>query len=247
MIRNHAHPRRPLAVPALVATLLLGIACSPAGGQGAAGASSANPGAASAAKPAAPAAPATPHRADVDSSGAQKRAVATFAMGCFWCAEDAFEGHQGVVSVVSGYTGGKEKNPTYEEVSAHRTGHFESIEVTYDPAKVSYQQLLDVFWHNVDPTDAGGQFCDQGPQYRSAIFVHGDEQRRAAETSKAAVAGKLGKAATLILPAEAFYAAEGYHQDFAKNNPLRYRFYSTGCGRAARLRQVWGDAAGGQH
>jgi len=233
MTLDHALPRRALAVPALVAMLLLGIACSPAGGQGAAGVSSNQGAAATAAKPAAPAAP--------------HRAIATFAMGCFWCAEDAFEGHQGVVSVVSGYTGGKEKNPTYEEVSAHRTGHFESIEVTYDPAKVSYEQLLDVFWHNVDPTDAGGQFCDQGPQYRSAIFVHGDEQRRAAEASKAAVAGKLGKAATLILPAEAFYAAEGYHQDFAKNNPLRYRFYSTGCGRAARLRQVWGDAAGGQH
>lgn len=217
--------RRPLAAPALVVLLLLGVACSPAGGQGAAGA------------PAKPAiAPATPHRA-----------VATFAMGCFWCAEDAFEGHQGVVSVVSGYTGGDEKNPTYEEVSAHRTGHFESIEVTYDPAKVSYEQLLDVFWHNVDPTDGGGQFCDQGPQYRSAIFVHGDEQRRAAEASKAAVAGRLRNVATLILPAGPFYQAEDYHQDFAKNNPLRYRFYSTGCGRAARLRQVWGDAAGGQH
>src|SRR6185295_8726031 len=175
--RSPLHSRRPLAVPALVAMVLLGIACSPAGGQGAAGASSNQGAAATAAKPAAPAAP--------------HRAVATFAMGCFWCAEDAFEGHQGVVSVISGYTGGNEKNPTYEEVSAHRTGHFESIEVTYDPAKVSYEQLLDVFWHNVDPTDGGGQFCDQGPQYRSAIFVHGDEQRRAAEASKAAVAGKL--------------------------------------------------------
>ena len=219
---SHSHSRRRFATPALVALLLLVIACSPAGGQGSAAA--------------APAAPAAPHRA-----------VATFAMGCFWCAEDAFEGHQGVVSVVSGYTGGKEKNPTYEEVSAHRTGHFESIEVTYDPAKVSYEQLLDVFWHNVDPGDGGGQFCDQGPQYRSAIFVHGDEQRRAAEARKAAVAKKLGKAETLILPAGPFYAAEAYHQDFAKNNPLRYRFYSTGCGRAARLRQVWGDEAGGQH
>lgn len=231
MTLHHAFTHRPLAAPALVVLLLLGIACSPAGGQG-----TTNQGAATtAAKPAA-AAPATPHRA-----------VATFAMGCFWCAEDAFEGHQGVVSVVSGYTGGNEKNPTYEEVSAHQTGHFESIEVTYDPARVSYEQLLDVFWHNVDPTDNGGQFCDQGPQYRSAIFVHGDAQRRAAEASKAAVVGKLGKAATLILPAGPFYAAEGYHQDFAKNNPLRYRFYSTGCGRAARLKQVWGDAAGGQH
>jgi peptide-methionine (S)-S-oxide reductase len=216
--------RRPFAAPALLVLLLFGVACSPAGGQGAAGA------------PANSAAPPAPHRA-----------VATFAMGCFWCAEDAFEGHQGVVSVVSGYTGGDEKNPTYEEVSAHRTGHFESIEVTYDPAKVSYEQLLDVFWHNVDPTDGGGQFCDQGPQYRSAIFVHGDEQRRAAEASKAAVAGKLRNVATLILPAGPFYKAEDYHQDFARNNPLRYRFYSTGCGRAARLRQVWGDAAGGQH
>lgn len=227
--------RRPLAAPALLVLLLFGVACSPAGGQGAAGAP---------AKPAA--APAT-HRASINSSGAPGRAVATFAMGCFWCAEDAFEGHQGVVSVVSGYTGGNEKNPTYEEVSAHRTGHFESIEVTYDPAKVSYEQLLDVFWHNVDPTDGGGQFCDQGPQYRSAIFVHGDEQRRAAEASKTVVAGKLRNVATLILPAGPFYKAEDYHQDFARNNPLRYRFYSTGCGRAARLRQVWGDAAGGQH
>ncbi|HXT20026.1 MAG TPA: peptide-methionine (S)-S-oxide reductase MsrA [Thermoanaerobaculia bacterium] len=176
-----------------------------------------------------------------------KRAVATFAMGCFWCAEDAFEGKPGVLSVVSGYTGGNEKNPTYEQVSAHRTGHFESIEVTYDPAKTSYEKLLDVFWHNVDPGDDEGQFCDKGPQYRSAIFVHGDEQRRAAEASKTRVVGKLGKVATLILPAGPFYAAEGYHQDFAEKNPLRYRFYSTGCGRAARLRQVWGSEAGGQH
>ncbi|HEV8238821.1 MAG TPA: peptide-methionine (S)-S-oxide reductase MsrA [Thermoanaerobaculia bacterium] len=230
MIRNHALPRFAFAIPALVAVLLLGAACSPAGGQGQGTATGTK------AVAGAPATPANPHRA-----------VATFAMGCFWCAEDAFEGHAGVISVVSGYTGGSEKNPTYEQVSAHRTGHFESIEVTYDPAKVSYEQLLDVFWHNVDPTDGGGQFCDQGPQYRSAIFVHDDAQRRAAEASKAAVAGKLRNVATLILPAGPFYAAEGYHQDFAKNNPLRYRFYSTGCGRAARLRQVWGDAAGGQH
>ena len=231
MIHHHM-PRRPFAAPALVALLLLGAACSPADGQAGA---------------AAPAKPAATKRAGVGSSGAQERAVATFAMGCFWCAEDAFEGHAGVVSVVSGYTGGKEKNPTYEEVSAHRTGHIEAIEVTYDPAKVSYEQLLDVFWHNVDPADGDGQFCDKGPQYRSAIFVHGDAQRRAAEASKAAVTAKLGKATTLILPAGPFYAAEGYHQDYAEKNPVRYNFYSTGCGRAARLRQVWGDAAGGQH
>jgi peptide-methionine (S)-S-oxide reductase len=236
MIVSPVSRRSPFAAPVLAVVLSLGVACSPAGGQGAAGARSSNQGgAASTAKPAAA------------SPAAATRAVATFAMGCFWCAEDAFEGQQGVLSVVSGYTGGKEKNPTYEAVSAHRTGHLEAIEVTYDPAKVSYETLLDVFWHNVDPGDGGGQFCDQGPQYRSAIFVHGAEQRRAAEASKSAVTAKVGKVATLILPAGPFYAAEDYHQDFAKTNPLRYRFYSTGCGRAARLRQVWGDAAGGQH
>ena len=225
MTHHFASSRRALAAPAFVAALLLAIACSPADGQGTV----------PSAKPAG-AAPAASHRA-----------VATFAMGCFWCAEDAFEGHQGVVSVVSGYTGGKEKNPTYEQVSAHRTGHFEAIEVTYDPSKVSYEQLLAVFWHNVDPSDGDGQFCDKGPQYRSAIFVHDADQRRAAEASKGPVAAKVGKVATLILPAGSFYKAEDYHQDFAKTNPLRYRFYSTGCGRAARLRQVWGDEAGGQH
>jgi len=227
MIRQHSPAQRAFALSTFVTLLLLGAACSPADGQAGAAAAPTKPAAA---------APAAPHRA-----------VATFAMGCFWCAEDAFEGHTGVISVVSGYTGGKEKDPTYEQVSAHRTGHFEAIEVTYDPTKVSYEALLDVFWHNVDPGDGGGQFCDQGPQYRSAIFVHGDEQRRAAEASKGPVAAKVGKVATLILPASRFYPAEDYHQDFAENNALRYRFYSTGCGRAARLRQVWGDAAGGQH
>src|SRR6185436_1389431 len=112
----------------------------------------------------------------------------------------------------------------------HRTGHFEAIEVTFDPAKVSYEKLLDVFWHNVDPSDAGGQFCDNGPQYRSAIFVHGEEQRRAAEASKGPVAAKVGKVETLVLSAGPFYPAEDYHQDFAEKNPLRYNFYSTGCG-----------------
>jgi peptide-methionine (S)-S-oxide reductase len=179
-------------------------------------------------------------------AGAAKpgRAVATFAMGCFWCAEDAFEGKAGVISVTSGYTGGKEKNPTYEQVSAHATGHLEAIEVAYDPAKVTYEKLLDVFWHNVDPLDARGQFCDKGSQYRSAIFVHDAAQRQAAEASKQQVEKKLGTVATLILPAGPFYAAEDYHQDFAEKNPLRYKFYSTGCGRASRLSQVWGEAGG---
>ncbi|HEV8630567.1 MAG TPA: peptide-methionine (S)-S-oxide reductase MsrA [Thermoanaerobaculia bacterium] len=174
------------------------------------------------------------------------RAVATFAMGCFWCAEDAFEGQPGVLSVTSGYTGGHVRNPSYEAVSAGGTGHFESIEVVYDPRKTSYEKLLATFWHNVDPLDAAGQFCDQGEQYRSAVFVHGDEQRRAAEASKQQVASKLGRApATQIVDAGPFYAAEAYHQDFARKNPLRYHFYKTGCGREARLRQVWGGAAGG--
>ena len=225
MLRPH---RSPLVSSRLLALLLVLAACSPAGGQGAGAAPAAS-------TPAAPAA------------AAPKRAVATFAMGCFWCAEDAFEGHAGVLSVTSGYTGGREKNPTYEQVSAHRTGHYEAIEVAYDPRKVTYEQLLEVFWHNVDPGDGGGQFCDRGDQYRSAIFVHGDEQRRAAEASLQSVAAKVGRVATQIVPATPFYAAEDYHQDFAEKNPLRYRFYSTGCGRAARLQQVWGDAAGGQH
>ena len=228
--------RRLLGSPQLLSLLVLAAACGPANGQGddTAPARPAPPAAAAPAKPAAPAA-------------AAKRAVATFAMGCFWCAEDAFEGKPGVLSVVSGYTGGREKNPTYEQVSAHRTGHLEAIEVAYDPSKTSYEQLLDVFWHNVDPKDGRGQFCDKGDQYRSAIFVHGDAQRRAAEASKQRVAGKLGKVETLIVPATTFYPAEDYHQDYAEKNPLRYRFYTSGCGRAARLHEVWGAAAGGQH
>jgi peptide-methionine (S)-S-oxide reductase len=214
---------------------MLAVACGPANGQGD------DTAPASAARAAAAAGPAAP------ASAAAGRAIATFAMGCFWCAEDAFEGKPGVSSVVSGYTGGREKNPTYEEVSAHRTGHFEAIEVAFDPGKTSYEQLLDVFWHNVDPEDGRGQFCDQGNQYRSAIFVHDEAQRRAAEASQRRVAAKLRGVATLILPATTFYPAEDYHQDYAEKNPLRYRFYTSGCGRAARLREVWGDEAGGQH
>jgi peptide-methionine (S)-S-oxide reductase len=161
-----------------------------------------------------------------------KRAVATFAMGCFWCAEAAYEGHTGVISVKSGFAG----------------SHVEAVEVVYNPRKVTYEQLLDVFWHNVDPFDGGGQFCDRGEQYRSAIFVHDDPQRRAAEASKQGVAAKLGKAvATEVLDAGQFLLAAGSHQDYAAKTPVRYRFYVTGCGRAARLKQVWGEEAGGQH
>ena len=174
------------------------------------------------------------------------RATATFAMGCFWCAEDAFEKVDGVLEVVSGYTGGPERNPTYEQVSAHRTGHYEAIAVVYDPAEVSYEELLAVFWHNVDPLDGHGQFCDRGEQYRAAIFAHDVEQRRLAEASSQRVGAQLGKrVAVEILQAADFWKAEAYHQDYAEKNPIRYRFYRNGCGRDDRLREVWGDAAGG--
>ena len=173
-------------------------------------------------------------------------AKATFAGGCFWCMEPPFEALDGVVSVTSGYTGGTKLNPTYEEVSAGGTGHAESVEIAYDPAKVSYEKLLDVFWHNVDPTTANRQFCDKGTQYRTAIFYHDDTQHRLAEESKQALerAHTLpGPIVTEIVAAGTFYPAEEYHQDYAKKNPIRYRYYRYGCGRDARLREVWGEAA----
>jgi peptide-methionine (S)-S-oxide reductase len=179
---------------------------------------------------------------------AGERATALFAGGCFWCEETAFEGLPGVISVTSGYTGGQTKNPTYEQVSSGGTGHAESVEVVYDPAKTSYEKLLDVFWHNVDPTQANGQFCDHGTQYRSAIFYKDEAQRKAAEESKRRVEEQArfkGKIVTQIVPASTFYPAEEYHQDFYKKNPARYQSYRQGCGRDARLKELWGDAAGG--
>jgi len=175
-------------------------------------------------------------------------AVATFAGGCFWCVEAAFEPVKGVQSVVSGYTGGDEVNPTYEQVSSGRTGHAESVRIIYDPKVVSYQDLLDVFWHNIDPTVKDRQFCDWGHQYRSAIFVHDEEQRKLAEASKRHIeetAHLPGPVVTEIVDAGPFYPAEEYHQDFYLKNPVRYHTYRTGCGRDARLRELWGDAAGG--
>ncbi len=177
-----------------------------------------------------------------------ERATAAFAGGCFWCEEAAFEGLPGVISVTSGYTGGHTKNPTYEEVSAGGTGHAESVEVLYDPGKTSYEKLLDVFWHNIDPFQKDGQFCDHGTQYRSAIFYKDEAQRRAAEESKRKLEEDprfKGKIATEIVPAGPFYRAEEYHQQYARKNPLRYRVYRLGCGRDARLKEVWGEAAGG--
>lgn len=172
----------------------------------------------------------------------QPRAVATFAGGCFWCMVSPFEHTAGVLSVTSGYTGGTKQHPTYEEVSEGTTGHRESVEVVYDPRRVSYAQLLDVFWHNIDPEDDTGQFCDHGPQYRSAIFYHDAEQKRLAEASKAALEKRFKHVYTDVLPASTFWRAEEYHQDYYKKNPVRYHFYRFNCGRDARLEQVWGKA-----
>jgi peptide-methionine (S)-S-oxide reductase len=172
-------------------------------------------------------------------------AIAIFSGGCFWCMEHPFDELDGVISTTSGYTGGHKKNPTYHEVSSGRTGHRESVKVTYDPNKVSYDKLLDVFWHNIDPLDAKGQFCDRGEQYTTAIFYLTEEQKRLAEASKAALeqGGKLGgPIQTAILPASEFYPAEDYHQDFYMKNPLKYRLYRLGCGRDRRLAEVWGKA-----
>lgn len=172
---------------------------------------------------------------------------ATFAGGCFWCMEAPFDSLPGVVSVTVGYTGGSLKNPTYEQVSAGGTGHAESVRVVFDPTRISYAKLLEVYWHNIDPTVKDRQFCDRGHQYRSAIFYHGEEQRRIAEESKAALEkGKPFKApiVTEIVPAGEFYPAEEYHQHYYKKNPIRYRFYRGGCGRDARLKELWGSSAG---
>ena len=168
---------------------------------------------------------------------------ATFAGGCFWCTESDFEKVDGVVEAISGYTGGHTVNPTYEEVSSGVTGHIESVQVIYDPAKVSYEQLLDVFWRHVDPTDPGGQFVDRGTQYRSAIFYQDDEQRREAEASRDRLAksGRFDKPiVTEILKLGPFYPAEEYHQDYYKKNPLRYKYYRYGSGRDQFLEKTWG-------
>lgn len=173
-------------------------------------------------------------------------ATALFAGGCFWCMETQFESRPGVIEVISGYTGGKEQHPTYEQVSNHETGHFESVEVRYDPAKTTYAKLLDIYWHSIDPTQADGQFCDIGHQYQSAIFVADAAQRQAAEASKRALAASgvlKAPIVTEILPASTFWPAEEYHQDFWKKDPERYHSYRLGCGRDRRLAELWGDKA----
>ena len=171
--------------------------------------------------------------------------TATFAGGCFWTMEHAYDDLPGVISATSGFMGGAVKNPTYMQVVEGNTGHLESVQVVYDPAKISYETLLWTFWHNINPFQADGQACDTGPNYQSAVFVRNAEQRRAASASRQQISDRFHKdVATQVLTAGAFYAAEDYHQDYAKKNPVRYGMYRTGCGRDRVLQQIWGDEAG---
>lgn len=174
------------------------------------------------------------------SAAQAAQAAAVFAGGCFWCMEEPFDRLPGVVSTTSGYIGGRVANPTYRQVTTGTTGHVEAVRVVYDPSRVSYETLLDVFWRNVDPFDGGGQFCDRGSQYASAIFALDADQRRAAEASKQAVAKRFGKpVATTIRAAATFYPAEDYHQNYYRTNALKYKFYRSRCGRDARLQALW--------
>lgn len=219
----------PATIAVAVPALLLQLACAQKGDK-----------AAAAAKPAAAAAAAI-------KPAAAERGEAIFAGGCFWCVETAFEGLPGVRAVISGYTGGNKKDPAYEEVSSGVTGHAEAVRVIFDPAQISYAKLLEIFWRNIDPLDARGQFCDKGTQYRSGIFYLDDAQKRAAEASKAAIEASKrlpGRIVTEITAASAFYPAEEYHQDFYKKKPERYSSYRTGCGRDRRLQELWGSDAG---
>lgn len=177
-----------------------------------------------------------------DEAEKESLARATFAGGCFWCMEPPFDELDGVVSTTSGYTGGHRKDPTYEEVSGGGTGHTEAVQVAYDPARISYEELLEVFWHNIDPTVEDRQFCDRGNQYRTGIFYHDEEQKRLAEASRQEIvdSGRFDQVVTEISALSVFYPAEDYHQDFYKKNPLRYKSYRFGCGRDRRLEQLWG-------
>ena len=185
------------------------------------------------------------------ANGAEKPgaepARATFAGGCFWCMEHPFDELTGVISVTSGYTGGMMKHPTYEQVSSGGTGHAEAVQVVYDPARISYEKLLGVFWHNIDPTTANRQFCDVGSQYRSTIFYHNETQRKLAEASKRVLEKTKPfrePIVTGIVPAGEFYPAEEYHQHYYKKNPARYQYYRWSCGRDKRLKELWGSAVG---
>ena len=186
-------------------------------------------------------------QAAATSADAPVLALATFAGGCFWCMESPFDKLEGVVSTTAGYAGGPERNPVYEAVAGGRTGHAEVVQVAFDPRRVSYETLLQVFWRNIDPLAVDRQFCDTGAHYRSGIFYHDDRQRAAAAASLAEIAARFDEPiATRIEPvADTFYPAEEYHQDYYLKNPLRYRFYRYNCGRDRRLEQIWGEEAGG--
>lgn len=178
---------------------------------------------------------------------AADRETATFAGGCFWCMEQPFDSLPGVLSVMPGYTGGTKANPTYDEVSAGGTGHAEAIQVVFDPARIKYKQLLEVFWRNIDPTVADRQFCDVGNQYRAAIFYHSEAQKQAAMKSRDEITRLKAfpePVVTALVPASTFYPAEEYHRHYYKKNPLRYRYYRASCGRDKRLKELWGKAAG---
>lgn len=183
----------------------------------------------------------------VGQAGAPTRTEkATFAGGCFWCMEPPFDGLPGVISTTSGYIGGRTVNPTYQQVITGTTGHTEAVEVLFDPAKITYEKLLEVFWVNIDPTVRDRQFCDSGSQYRTGIFYHSESQRKAAEASRAALEKSKPFKAPIVTPVEmasTFYVAEDYHQDYYLKNPVRYKMYRNGCGRDARLRELWGDKA----
>ena len=184
--------------------------------------------------------------ATVSATSGDGLATATFAGGCFWCVESDFDAVPGVVETVSGYTGGTAADPTYKQVTKGGTGHREAVQIRYDPKRVSYERLLHVFWRSVDPTDDGGQFCDRGESYQTAIFVGNEEERRIAEASKEALELSQVLDAPVVTPVEAateFYPAEGYHQDYYTKNPVRYRFYRFSCGRDSRVQQLWGDQA----
>ncbi len=186
------------------------------------------------------------HSGNQNKSSQDGLARATFAGGCFWCMEPPYDKLDGVISTTSGYTGGQTKNPTYEATSSGRTGHAEAVQIVYDPKKIGYEKLLDVFWRNVDPLTANAQFCDHGSQYRTAIFYHGEEQKRLAEQSKQALekSGKLKKPiVTEIVSATEFYPAEDYHQDYYIKNPVRYKYYRFSCGRDKWLEELWGKPA----
>lgn len=224
-------------------SLLLPLALACSGGQPASTASTESP----SNEPANPEA-ATEAAIPTQTTPMEGQREALFAGGCFWCMEGPFEALDGVVNVVSGYTDGDVVDPTYEQVSSGTTGHAEAVRVIYDPSRITYERLLEVYWHNVDPTDGGGQFCDRGNQYRTGVYVHNDEERRLAEASKVAAQANVEEPiVTPITDASPFYDAEEYHQNFYLTHPTRYRSYRNGCGRDRRLEQLWGASAATHH